>query len=114
MAAKADLIFIGMLASALAFTYSGFAERPKAQSGAGKESPSQQLDQNAELGKGHLGPKDPATKAGGSEQEHRASQSGHGQNDPLSGKSGSGKRAGGSGKSAESDFGGQSASDQGK
>ena len=112
MAAKRVLI-VGVLAGTLAFPCVGFSEAQKEQSGTGKESHSQILDQNAELGKGHLGPHDSATKAGASEQEHRASQSGHGQNDPLSGK-GSGKRSSGAGKSAESDFGGQSASDQGK
>jgi hypothetical protein len=107
MAAKRGLFVIGVLIGALAFPFAGFGEGQK-------ESQSPKIDQNAELGKGHLGPQDPATKAGVSEQEHRANQSGHGQNDPSAGRGGSGKRSGGSGKSAESDFGGQSASDQGK
>ena len=108
MAAKRGFLVVGVLIGALAFPFAGF--------GAGqKESQSPKIDQNAELGKGHLGPQDPATKGGVSEQEHRASQSGHGQNDPSAGSGqGSGKRSGGSGKSAESDFGGQGASDQGK
>jgi hypothetical protein len=104
-----------MLVGVLMFPYSGFGGSQKDQS-AGKqsqESSSKKLDQNAELGKGHLGPQDPATKQGASEAEHRASGSGHGQNDPLTGSGKSSKQSGNSGKSSQSDFGGQGASDQG-
>jgi hypothetical protein len=72
------------------------------------------LDVNAEMGRGHLGPHDPATKRGPcDEDEHRASDSGHGQNDPLAGHRSSGQQSSGSAKSPGSDFGGQGATDQG-
>ena len=76
---------------------------------------SQKLDQNAQLGKGHLGPADSATKAGVSEEEHRANASGHGQNNPhaLRGASGRPVPSGDSQKDTESDSRGQDATNQG-
>jgi len=72
------------------------------------------LDVNAEMGRGHLGPHDPATKRGScDEDDQRASQSGHGNNNPLAGGGSGGKRSSGSAKSPGSDFGGQGATDQG-
>jgi hypothetical protein len=79
------------------------------------DSGSQKLDQNAQLGKGHLGPNDPATKAGVSEEEHRANASGHGQNNPHTLRGGSGRPvpSGDTQKDTESDSRGQDATNQG-
>jgi len=79
------------------------------------DSGSQKLDQNAQLGKGHLGPEDSATKGGVSEKEHRANASGHGQNNPHSLRGGSGRPvpSGDSQKDTESDSHGQDATNQG-
>jgi hypothetical protein len=82
---------------------------------ANRDSGSQKIDQNAQLGKGHLGPQDSASKGGVSADEHRANASGHGRNDPHALRGASGKRtpAGDSQKSPASDSRGQDATDQG-
>lgn len=100
-----SLVLAGALVSLWAVPTIGWGANQTDQQGTGE--PSQQsdcppLDVNAEMGRGHLGPHDPATKRGScDEDEQRPSHLGRGQRDPLSG----GKRLGSSGKSAEADHG---------
>jgi hypothetical protein len=82
---------------------------------ANTDSGSQKIDQNAQLGKGHLGPQDSSTKAGVSSDEHRANASGHGQNNPHTLRGGSGRPvpSGDSQKNPDADSRGQDATNQG-
>jgi hypothetical protein len=111
-----SMITIALMIGSLAMPSVGVAASPS-QQGAEKQSQAKNppLDQNAELGKGHLGPQDGTPKGGTSEDQHRQGRSAQGQSDPQAIRGAGGKPTP-SGKAADvppSNMGGQGAVDQG-
>jgi hypothetical protein len=112
-----SMITIGILIGALATPSAGVTASPSQQGGTDKQSQAKNptLDQNAELGKGHLGPQDGTPKGGTAEDQHRQGTSGQGQTDPHAVRGAGGKQTP-AGKTADvppSNMGGQGAVDQG-
>ena len=112
-----SMVTISLMIGALALPNVGIAASPSQQGSTDKRSQGTNpgLDQNAELGKGHLGPHDGTPKGGTAEDQHRQGTSAQGQGDPHAIRGAAGKPTP-SGKSADvppSNMGGQGAVDQG-
>jgi hypothetical protein len=112
-----SMAVMGLIIGALTVPSVGIAASPSQQGGTDKQSQAKNptLDQNAELGKGHLGPQDGTPKGGTAEDQHRQGTSAQGQGDPHAIRGAGGKPTP-SGKSADvppSNMGGQGAVDQG-